>query len=247
MRLRLKLCPMRPTRLPAEGTSRIRSRLTRSRRRRSSGLYASFRGSPAQAAVHIDPLDSRAMPELGGAVDFRILGPLEVVAEGGFLDIGAPKLRAVLAALLLEPNRVVSDDRLIESVWDETPPESAQKALQVYVSQLRKLLGGDRVQRIGLGYALRVDPGELDLDRFERLRDEGKLYEALALWRGPPLAEFEYERFARSVIERLEELRLACLEERLDRDLAEGRHAKVISELEQLAAEHPHVHLVGAA
>ena len=179
------------------------------------------------------------MPVLGGAVDFRILGPLEVVAEGRFLDIGAPKLRAVLAALLLEPNRVVSDDRLIESVWDETPPESAQKALQVYVSQLRKLLGGERVQRIGPGYALRVDPGELDLDRFERLRDEGKLHEALALWRGPPLAEFEYERFARSDIERLEELRLACLEERLDGDLAEGWHAKLISELEQLAAEHP--------
>ena len=179
------------------------------------------------------------MPVLGGAVDFRILGPLEVVAEGRFLDIGAPKLRAVLAALLLEPNRVVSDDRLIESVWDETPPESAQKALQVYVSHLRKLLGGERVQRIGPGYALRVDPGELDLDRFELLRDEGKLHEALALWRGPPLAEFEYERFARSDIERLEELRLACLEERLDRDLAEGRHAKLVSELEQLAAEHP--------
>jgi DNA-binding SARP family transcriptional activator/tetratricopeptide (TPR) repeat protein len=180
-----------------------------------------------------------AMPETGGAVDFRILGPLEVVAGGTALDIGAPKLRVVLAALLLEPNRVVSSDRLIEALWEESPPETAPKALQVYVSQLRKLLGAERVRRSGQGYVLQVAPDELDLSRFERLRDEGRLEDALALWRGPPLADFAYDRFAAAEIERLKEVRLACLEERIRRDLEHGRHAELVSELELLTSEYP--------
>ncbi len=179
------------------------------------------------------------MPETGGAVDFRILGSLEVVADGIALDIGAPKLRAALAVLLLEPNRVVSSDRLIAALWEESPPETAPKALQVYVSQLRKLLGGERIQRSGPGYVLHVGPDELDVARFEQLREEGRPGDALALWRGPPLADFAYDRFATAEIERLKEVRLACLEERIERDLECGRHAELVGELEQLTGEHP--------
>jgi DNA-binding SARP family transcriptional activator len=173
-------------------------------------------------------------------VEFRILGPLEVTSDGKMLDLGGPKQRAVLTLLLLEANRVVSSDRLIEALWDETPPETAQKALQVYVSKLRKLLGKERLETKAPGYLLHVDPTELDLARFRQLQQEGKLREALSLWRGPPLAELAYQRFAQPEIERLEELRLACLEERIDRDLARGRHAELIGELEDLVGEHPH-------
>jgi DNA-binding SARP family transcriptional activator len=172
-------------------------------------------------------------------MEFRILGPLEVVDDGKALELGGPKQHAVLALLLLEANRVVSSDRLIEALWDETPPETAQKALQVYVSKLRKLLGRERLETKAPGYLLRVAPGELDLARFHRLRNEGKPAEALSLWRGPPLAELAYQRFAQTEIERLEELRLACLEERIERDLARGRHADLVGELEALVREHP--------
>ncbi|MDQ3995375.1 MAG: AAA family ATPase, partial [Actinomycetota bacterium] len=170
---------------------------------------------------------------------FRILGPLEVVADGNALDLGGPKQRALLAILLLEANRVVSSDRLIEALWEEAPPGTAQKALQVYVSQLRKLLGRERLETQAPGYRLRVEPDELDLARFEHLRQEGKLREALALWRGPPLAEFAYERFAQAEIARLEELRLVSLEERIERDLARGSDAGLVGELEALVREHP--------
>jgi DNA-binding SARP family transcriptional activator len=172
-------------------------------------------------------------------MEFRILGPLEVVVDGNALDLAGPKQHAVLAMLLIEANRVVSSDRLIVALWEETPPETAHKALQVYVSQLRKLLGKERLQTKAPGYLLRVDPDELDLARFQRLRQEGKLEEALSLWRGPPLGEFAYERFAQAEIERLDELRLACLEERIERDLAVGRHTDLVGELERLVNEHP--------
>jgi DNA-binding SARP family transcriptional activator len=172
-------------------------------------------------------------------VEFRILGPLEVIFDGKALDLGGPKQRAVLALLLLDANRVVSTDRLIEALWDETPPETAHKALQVYVSKLRKLLGRERLETKAPGYRLRVAPDELDLTRFQLLQQEGKPREALSLWRGPPLAELAYERFAQPEIERLAELRLSCLEERNERDLARGRHAEVIGELEALVREHP--------
>jgi DNA-binding SARP family transcriptional activator/tetratricopeptide (TPR) repeat protein len=172
-------------------------------------------------------------------MEFRILGPLEVYAESGrSLDL-AGKQRALLAVLLLNANEAVSTDRLIEDLWDGDPPETAGKALQVYVSQLRKLLGKDRLQTRAPGYLLRVGSDELDVERFQRLQDEGKLREALALWRGSPLSDFADERFAQTEIARLEELRLACVEERIEQDLAEGRHADVIGELEALVAENP--------
>jgi DNA-binding SARP family transcriptional activator len=130
-------------------------------------------------------------------MEFRILGPLEVLSDGQALDLGGQKHRVLLALLLLEANRVVSRDRLLDALWEEEPPETAVKALQVYISQLRKQLGKDRLQTKAPGYLLRVEPDELDLARFRRLQEEGALDEALSLWRGPPLADFGYQRFAR--------------------------------------------------
>src|SRR5690348_11127390 len=106
-------------------------------------------------------------------MEFRILGPLEVISDGRVLDLGGHKQRTVLALLLLEPNRVVSSDRLIDALWEDEPPETAQKALQVHVSQLRKLIGRERLETKPTGYVLHVEPGELDLARFERLHEEG--------------------------------------------------------------------------
>jgi DNA-binding SARP family transcriptional activator/tetratricopeptide (TPR) repeat protein len=175
-------------------------------------------------------------------MEFRILGPVEVVADGQTLALGAAKQKTLLAILLLRANRVVSRDELIEALWGELPPPTAPKALQVYVSRLRKALGPDRIMTRAPGYLIRVDPGELDLERFERLVEKGgreQLAEGLALWRGRPLADFTYERFAQPEIGRLEELRLAALEERIEADLVAGRHAELVGELETLVAEHP--------
>jgi DNA-binding SARP family transcriptional activator/tetratricopeptide (TPR) repeat protein len=172
-------------------------------------------------------------------MEFRILGPLEVLSNGEVLDLGGQKQRALLAVLLLEANRVVSSDRLIDSLWEEERTKTAQKALQVYVSQLRKLLGKERLETRTPGYLLRVEEGELDLERFQRLQQEGRLPEALSLWRGPPLADFSYHRFAQSEIARLEELRLACLEDRIEADLVSGRHAERVGELQALVKENP--------
>jgi DNA-binding SARP family transcriptional activator/class 3 adenylate cyclase/tetratricopeptide (TPR) repeat protein len=172
-------------------------------------------------------------------MEFRILGPLEVLDNGRVVDVGAAKQRALLAVLLLNANRVVSTDSLIEALWGERPPATAQKALQVYVSQLRKAVGRDRILTRSPGYELGVGPGELDLERVETLAAEGKLEQALTVWRGSPLAEFAYEPFAQAEIARLEELRVTCLEQRIERDLADGRHAALVGELEALVREHP--------
>jgi DNA-binding SARP family transcriptional activator len=144
-----------------------------------------------------------------------------------------------LALLLLEANRVVSRERLIDALWEDEPPETARKALQVYVSQLRKLLGRERLLTRASGYLLSLDGDELDLARFEELRARGELEEALALWRGPPLAELARYQFARDEAARLEELRLACLEARLERDLNAGKAAEVVGELEALVRNQP--------
>jgi predicted ATPase/DNA-binding SARP family transcriptional activator/peroxiredoxin len=172
-------------------------------------------------------------------IDFRILGPLEVVADGQVLDLGGPKQRALLALLVLEANRCVSRERLIAALWEDAPTATAAKALQVHVSQLRKLLDKERLQTKAPGYLLRVEPEELDLNRFLRLRAEGRHAEALSLWRGAPLADFVDQRFARSEIARLDELRLSCLEDRLENDLAAGRHSALVGELDALVKEHP--------
>jgi YVTN family beta-propeller protein len=194
-------------------------------------------------------------------VEFRILGPLEVVEDGHSLALAAGKQRALLAILLLRANEVVSTDDLIDGLWGDSPPATAAKSIQIYVSQLRKTLGDSRTADAGSavlltrghGYELRVGQDELDLHRFERLVEEGKqalasaqpadaapkLRDALSLWHGPPLADFTYEPFAQPEIARLEEVRLNALEDRIAADLALGRHADLIGELEALVAQHP--------
>ncbi|HZT44840.1 MAG TPA: BTAD domain-containing putative transcriptional regulator [Gaiellaceae bacterium] len=172
-------------------------------------------------------------------MDFRILGPLEVISDGRALELGGAKQRTLLAMLVLHANTVVSVDRLIDALWEDDPPENAQKALHVHVSGLRKLVGRERLETAPGGYSLRVRDDELDLARFRRLHADGQVAEVLALWRGPPLSEFAYQRFARAETARLEDERLACLEKRIDRDLEAGRHAEVTGELEALVAQHP--------
>jgi DNA-binding SARP family transcriptional activator len=173
-------------------------------------------------------------------VEFRILGPLEAVADDGrTIALPAPNVRALLALLLLRRNRVVPADVLVDELWDEQPPATAAKTLQVYISQLRKALGPDRVETAHGGYRLRIDAGEVDADRFEQLVADGRPRDALALWRGPALVDVRGEHFARAAAERLEEARLAAIEDRIDAELDAGRHAALVGELEQLAEEHP--------
>jgi DNA-binding SARP family transcriptional activator len=188
-------------------------------------------------------------------LDFRILGPLEVRDRDTPLPLGGVKQRAVLAVLLLDAGQVVSRDRLIDALWGEAPPPTAGHTLDAYVSRLRKLLGDSpgRLLTRAPGYVLRLEPGALDLDRFERLLAAGRvalherrfaaaadtLREADELWRGPPLADLASEPFAQAPVERLVELRLAAIEDRVDAELALGRHGVLASELRELVAEHP--------
>jgi DNA-binding SARP family transcriptional activator len=175
-------------------------------------------------------------------LEFRVLGPLEVSDDGRVIALGGQKQRALLALLLLHANEVVSRDRLIDELWEADPPETARTALQVHISQLRKAVGRERILTQAPGYRAVVEPGELDLERFEQLvrdgADAGALREALALWRGSPLAELG-DSFARVERGRLEEQRLLALERRIDADLALGRHAELVPELEGLVGEHP--------
>ena len=170
-------------------------------------------------------------------MEFRVLGPLEVVDEGQPLPLGGVKQRSLLAVLLQHANQVVSTDHLLQELWGDAPPATAAKSIQVYVHRLRKLLGPQRLVTRPPGYALKVD--ELDLDAFERLRAEGRPREALALWRGSPYADLEYEPCVQAERARLQELRLAALEERVEADLAAGRHVELVGELEALIGEHP--------
>ncbi len=182
-------------------------------------------------------------------MEFRILGPLEVLDDGDVITVAGRKQRTLLAVLLLNANRVVSIDSLIDALWGESPPSTAGKAIQVYVSQLRRILGKGHLQTKTPGYVFKVESNELDLHRFEELLHQAKdpsceapaetLRSALALWRGPVLEEFAYESFARLELARIDELRLTCLEERTENDLTGGRHAEIIGDLEALVAEHP--------
>ena len=182
-------------------------------------------------------------------LDFRILGPVEAWDDGAQLQLGGPKQRAVLALLLLDAGRVVSTDRLIDALWGEQPPATAATSLQNFVSQLRKVVGADVLVTKPPGYRLQLEREQLDLERFRRLversRQEGAaqrattLREALALWRGPALADLAFESFALGESARLEELRLAALEERIEADLESGRHGDLVGELEALVREHP--------
>jgi DNA-binding SARP family transcriptional activator len=186
-------------------------------------------------------------------VEFRILGRLEVIEHGQQLALGGAKQRALMAVLLLRPGTAASVDLLVEQLWGECPPPTAAKTVQVYVSRLRKVLGDGLVETRGRGYALAVDPAQIDAGRFAALASAGRaaldagdakgaielLGAALELWRGSPLEEFVYEPFAAPEIERLEEARLAAVEDRVDAKLRVGRGAELVLELGRLVAEHP--------
>ncbi len=182
-------------------------------------------------------------------MEFRILGPIEVVDEGRVVPLNAAKPRALLAILLLHANEHLSSERLVDDLWSGRPPATAMKVLQTYVGQLRKALGGKTILTGPAGYRLCVDPESVDLYRFEKLVAEGvdqkpdvaarTFRQALALWRGAPLEEFSYETWAKPQILRLGDLRLDALERRVEADLAAGRDQELVVELEPLIADHP--------
>ena len=204
-------------------------------------------------------------------MDYRILGPLEVTVGDRALALGGAKQRALLAVLLLHAGEVVSADRLVDELWGERAPPGAPKTLHAHISRLRKALdtnGADPPEANGEpsgassrgvlvtqghGYLLRVEPGELDLDRFQAVLEAGRgemangdpqraadtLRAGLELWRGPPLADFAYEAFAQAPIAQLEELRLGVVEDRVEADLALGRHQQLVGELAALVKQNP--------
>ena len=193
------------------------------------------------------------MPSSPRGLSFLVLGRLEAYDDDVELDLGPRKQRAVLAVLLLNANHVVSTERLIDDLWGDSPPSTARAALQVYVAGLRKALGngGASLRTRAPGYVLELDAGVLDLDRFTQLRAEARessdaerraalLHEALMLWRDAPLPELRTEPFSTAAVAQLDQLRLAALEERIDADLALGREAALVTELESLVAEHPY-------
>src|SRR5947208_2339709 len=189
-------------------------------------------------------------------VEFRILGPLEVLEDGNPVALGTLKERLVLGVLLLHANEFVSRERLIDELWGEAPPPTAHKAVNVYVSKLRKALGradADPIATASGGYRLLVEPERLDASRMQVLVAEAREHvsrgetetaaqrfrEALSLWRGPTLAGLELESRGREDVARLDELRLAALMDRIDCDLALGRHEQALGELNVLVREHP--------
>lgn len=191
-------------------------------------------------------------------LEFRILGPLTVRVDGVALPIGGPKQRALLAMLLMSANRVVSRERLIRELFPAQDVESADHALRNHVSRLRKVLrpvATDEPRLVARppGYLLRVEPGELDLDTFEQLVADAResladsdpdaaadsLRAAEALWEGRPLSDLEFEAIMHIEVGRLEEVRLAAIEERIGAELALGRQRTLVPELESLTAEHP--------
>jgi DNA-binding SARP family transcriptional activator len=187
------------------------------------------------------------------SVEFRILGPLQVRVDDQPASLGGRQQRAVLAILLAQANQTVPVDRLVDGVWDDSPPESAANLLQGYVSQLRKALGKEVIATRGRGYAVIVPSGTLDLHRFEQQAEAGmaerargsaadssaELSAALALWRGPALSDLADLPGVLPIAARLDALRLAALEHRIEADLDCGREDAVAAELDALIAEHP--------
>jgi DNA-binding SARP family transcriptional activator len=187
-------------------------------------------------------------------VEYRILGPLEAVNGERSLSLGGARQRSVLALLLLHANEALTRDVIVDQLWGETPPQTAAKVLRNCISALRKELPGgtETLRTVGTSYALRIEPEELDRNRFEHGLARGRaslaageheqaseeLRDALALWRGAPLCDFAYERFAQDEIARLEELHVAAVEDRIDADLAVGGVEDLVPELEMLVARH---------
>jgi DNA-binding SARP family transcriptional activator len=188
-------------------------------------------------------------------MEFGILGPLEVRRDGVPIEVPGTRQRAVLAVLLLNANQVVSTERLLNEVWGEDLPSAGGTALRVRVSQLRGALApdGDVIATRSPGYVINLAPDQLDVHRFERhlreadralARDDAAaaaatLEEALALWRGPALADFPYEGFAQGAIRRLEELRMSAREQHIGAQLALGGHPRLLAELQELVSAHP--------
>ena len=185
-------------------------------------------------------------------MQFGVLGPLEVTDQGFVVPLGGRRQRTVLAVLLLNANGVVSGDRLIDEVWGDYPPSTARKSLQAYVSRLRGLLGDGVLEPSPPGYVLRVDSRHFDAERFAELAHRGResmetdpalaaasLREALGMWRGGPFADLADEPSLRSAITRLEDQRLAAVEDRIEADLRLGRHGHLVGELESLIDRHP--------
>jgi predicted ATPase/class 3 adenylate cyclase len=182
-------------------------------------------------------------------MEYRVLGPLEVLEGDELLPLGGARQRALLALLVLNANQIVPRDRLIAELWRDDPPDSAATSMQACVARLRGLLPPETLVTRPPGYLLAAEPASIDALRFEELVADARdatpahasrlLREALGLWRGPALAELAGEPFAQTDAERLEELRLAALEERVEADLALGRHAELVDELEALVAAHP--------
>jgi WD40 repeat protein/DNA-binding SARP family transcriptional activator/class 3 adenylate cyclase len=188
----------------------------------------------------------------GGRMRFRVLGPVEVDAGGGPIPLGGPKQRAVLAHLLLQVDQLVPADTLVDEIWGEEAPEQARNIIQTYVSHLRKALGRDRIESRAPGYRLRLDHSELDAARFEELMKDARralpmdpdiavstLDDALALWRGPALADLADQPSFVAEAARLDELRLEAQELRAEGLLASGAPARAVGDLEALLARHP--------
>jgi DNA-binding SARP family transcriptional activator len=199
-----------------------------------------------ESGVHLPGKDAPLL-------EFRILGPLEVIEDDRPVALGGPRQRALLAILLLHRCEVVSSDRVVDELWGDRPPATAVKTLQVYVFHLRKALGNGALVTRGGGYVLAVAPEQVDEDRFGELVADARrrladgdakvardlLGSALGLWRGEPLSDLAYEPFAQAYIARAQDERLAALEDRVEADLALGRHRAVVGELETLVQQHP--------
>jgi DNA-binding SARP family transcriptional activator len=196
---------------------------------------------------------SEAPSRAQGPLEFRLLGPLEVRREGDTISLGGVRQRAVLALLCLHRGEVVAVDQIIDEIWGESPPASARHMVEVYVSKLRRLLGPTVLVTRSPGYLLDIGPQSVDAERFEGLVADGeeasmagepqaaasRFASALALWRGPALADFTFEPFAQGDIARLEELRLLAEEGRIDAEIALGRSAELVGELERFVAQAP--------
>jgi len=187
-------------------------------------------------------------------MEFRVLGPLEVVAGGHAVALTSAKGRALLGFLLLHRGETVARERLIEELWGEAPPKTVTAELRVYVSKLRKLLPPGLLATREEGYALLIEADAVDAERFERAARDGSallaagdpatavqvLSEALALWRGPLLGDLAIEAWAQAEARRLGGLRLTALEEQVEAELALGHHVGVIGVLERLVVQEPY-------
>ena len=188
-------------------------------------------------------IGSESTPGADASMQIHLLGPVAVATDHGPVALGGPKQRALLAMLALEAGSTVSAEHLVDGLWGDAPPATANKLVQLYVSHLRKAMAasGDNglIATRGGGYELRVGRDNVDTARFERLLAQGAAREALSLWRGPALADVAKEPFAAPEVRRLEELRTAALEVAIDQDLEAGRHREVLPELEALLAQEP--------